>query len=352
MAMMKAGDEGTTEDLPSAPWLDFHRSGPQPTYRIVRSVRLSKLEDNESYDTKFGQRLGPGENPMDKNVVTHNIVHFHELPAFEEGNGLFDCAKSPAGVNLESFCCPCIQMGRQVEATDGGFGGFSCLGATLFCALASTVVCIPCANRRDQVTAFGRPSRMNNVDKDRCLATWLCIPCALSQQNRELFIRGAPPGAICTGSIPHVKRPSATPYWSTSVCDVCTGGPAALADQLFCFPCHTCGLGNALDHDICHYTNPLASGFCFLLTLPFAALSLPFPVFGSYAWCLRKAAVKKFNLMNRLTQLSLRVAAAQSAPSPRHTESTRSATPIRVAGRWKGLAAPKCPTQRCEGYLR
>jgi len=100
--------------------------------------------------------------------------------------GFCDCLSDP-GTCLLSFCLPCVQYGYNAEAI--GDGDCFMRGATL--CLCSCIGCIIAGGTRTNIrNKYGLAEDPCND----CCTAWFCLPCALSQEAREIRIRGGAPG--------------------------------------------------------------------------------------------------------------------------------------------------------------
>ena len=90
---------------------------------------------------------------------------------------------------LLSFCCPCVQYGFNAQRIDGS----GCFGACCMYAC-----CMMCAGYQCAIGGGKRTSMRNQYMLEEscccdCCVHWCCCWCALSQEARELDIRGPPP---------------------------------------------------------------------------------------------------------------------------------------------------------------
>jgi len=101
---------------------------------------------------------------------------------------------------LLSFCCPCVQYGYNAEKIDGSS---FCSACWLYCCcygmnFTSIFTCFPVAGCQCLVAGAKRTTLRHNYMLQEsccsdCCVHWCCIGCALSQETRELAIRGPPP---------------------------------------------------------------------------------------------------------------------------------------------------------------
>ena len=102
--------------------------------------------------------------------------------------GFCDCFDDLSSCLL-SFCVPCVQFGFNAQKIDGS----GCFGACcMYCC------CMMCGGYQCAIGGAKRTSMRNQYMLEEscccdCGVHWCCPCCALSQEARELEIRGPPP---------------------------------------------------------------------------------------------------------------------------------------------------------------
>ncbi|KAL7110545.1 hypothetical protein ACP275_05G032500 [Erythranthe tilingii] len=128
------------------------------------------------------------------------------LPEGEWSTGLFDCMQDRSNC-LETFCCPWIIFGQNVEIIDRGStpSGTAC---GIFAAL-HLVHCtwLYSTNYRTKLRAL---FKLPEAPYSDAMVHCCCCVCAITQEYRELKNRGVEPSLGWEGNVDKWKREGAT----------------------------------------------------------------------------------------------------------------------------------------------
>ena len=125
------------------------------------------------------------------------------MPVFATGNqwstGLCECCSHCSSCCESIWCQPC-QIGYQYGFLE--YGRRNCNGN--MCLLSSCLPMITAADVR------GRIRRAYKIEGNCCfdaMAAWMCTPCVVAQNYREISARGHWSGGVCTCA-PYVRYQS------------------------------------------------------------------------------------------------------------------------------------------------
>ena len=124
--------------------------------------------------------------------------------------GLFDCCEDPTAC-VEALICPACSVSAHYNRLKRGTPGTDmvcCL--TMFvpdiCCLCGVTAC---GNMNNRSTIRGKYGIASEDDITSFCISWLCMPCAITQQYREMCYRNTYPGGLCVS--PPVGQPMGFP---------------------------------------------------------------------------------------------------------------------------------------------
>mmetsp|Transcript_200 Transcript_200/g.233 ORF Transcript_200/g.233 Transcript_200/m.233 type:complete len:115 (+) Transcript_200:39-383(+) len=101
--------------------------------------------------------------------------------------GLCDCFDD-CEICLCSFCCPCIQFGRNMENLQSDANPTSdCCACCLIYYFSSAFGCLPRLILHTVERGLIRPGDAEERVCEDCLTICFCTPCALAQEGQQLM---------------------------------------------------------------------------------------------------------------------------------------------------------------------
>uniref|UniRef100_A0A7N0VEK9 Uncharacterized protein n=1 Tax=Kalanchoe fedtschenkoi TaxID=63787 RepID=A0A7N0VEK9_KALFE len=133
-------------------------------------------------------------------------AHRHGVPAHGHWTTSLCGCFEDCGNCCMTFCCPCVTFGRNAEIIDQG--ATTCCGGCCVFAILAEVGCAclySCSYRSKLRQQYSLPDQPCGD----CCVHFLCGPCALCQEHRELRNRGFDPSAGWASHAHKMNAPSA-----------------------------------------------------------------------------------------------------------------------------------------------